>query len=441
MSKFYKNDGTILQSDGATSKLLLDSDDICEGFVISSDGTYGASVNFGCSSFIRILGQPKITFTNVVYDSSNASNYGLVFYDENKNKVGFHSFIQGHNGIELETIDVPSNAMWLKFSFWNYANREQYGEFSCEIENGAVNGKRPYQSDLIFFSQKVNQSVDKFWETPTESVDFGESYKATTGVLLLPENYSPKGKKTPLIVYCHGYSHGVWYGTWGSTTSFLAQKRFWANLGFAVMDCNGAYHTTSASGTNNFGSSPQNVEAYFKCIQYVIQNYNVEDAILLVGGSMGGQVSMMFCYSHMPMVRAFALLEPHCNSRYWMQSNSFTEAMQTQYKALFGISDAEYSAVSGHCIDAPNLHERFVGHLIEDKIQVINEEEKILRFPPTRLWYGNTYNWGDGERTINAIRSAGGEATKRYIALGHSAIVSGNNEVVDTEVANFFKRY
>ena len=413
--------------------VILNGDEICDYYAINNTGANVIADGYGCSHYIPCVPNGTLKITMPIEIST--SGYGLAFYDSSKRLVSFIPNNTGSaNSIETRTITIPPTATYFRVTFWNFANQANYGNFECELLMNK--GKRPYQSGFIYFSQRVNQAVNKWWETQATDPALGVNYSATTGVLGLPADYSPDGKPVPLIIYCHGYSHGVWYGQWGATENFRTQKQHFMNAGFAVMDCNGARDSNrQASGANNFATAPQNVEGYYSCLRYVMANYNVGN-VHIIGGSMGGQVCLQFCFTHPNIINSCILLSAHCNSHNWFN------AAQPDGE-LYGLS----TDPDGAAIDAnPN---NFIGLIPESRMQEIDGENKIFNFPPTKALYGSrelpeTSNLiiTGMKAFIDALQNGGCEATVREInGLTHSEVVSGGNVVVDSEIINWFNRY
>lgn len=425
-------DSRKISTDGKIN-VILNSDEICDYYAINNTGANVIANGYGCSHYIPCISGGTLKITMPVEIS--ASGYGLAFYDSSKR---FVSFIPNNTGsantIETRIITIPLTATYFRVTFWDFANQTNYGNFKCELLMNK--GKRPYQSGFIYFSQRVNQAVNKWWETQATEPALGVDYEATTGVLGLPEDYSPDGKPVPLIIYCHGYSHGVWYGQWGATENFRTQKQHFLDAGFAVMDCNGARNSNrQASGANNFATAPQNVEGYYKCLRYVRENYNVGN-VYIIGGSMGGQVCLQFCFTHQNIINSCILLSAHCNSHNWFNA-------ARPVGELYGLS----TNPNGAAIDEnPN---NFIGLIPEYRMQEIDGENKVFNFPPTKALYGSrelpeTSNLmiTGMKAFIDALQKGGCEATVREIdGLTHSEVVSGGNIVVDSEIINWFNRY
>ncbi len=217
---------------------------------------------------------------------STLTDIGIAFYDENKTFISGVSAPTGNNAASYETVTVPQNAAYFRTSYFGYSVRAAVDKFVCDVRYSPfkkLNKYREYQSGFIYFNQEVNQSLNENAQS---------DYKATTGVLALPESYSAEGKATPVIIYAHGYSHYVYYDHWGSTAAFEKQKKYFVEQGFAVLGCNGARDNNKKGQFPSCGA-PQYARAYKQCLDYALENYNLDaNNVFIVGGSAGGPTAI-----------------------------------------------------------------------------------------------------------------------------------------------------
>lgn len=410
----------------AYKKEYLTQDEICDFYSI--DGTTGDKVSsstLGCTRYIDVLSEknlylPVLQITN--------DNLGYAFYDIDKNFISGGSQ-KGNNDFLYRKVEVPKNAVYVRFSgrtyAWlktnNYLNRDE-----INVPCGYLpNGKRPYQDGLIFFSVKVNQKINKYWDK-SNTDETPDDYEYTTGVLILPKNYTQTGKPVPLIMYCHGYSHGVWYDHWGDTDTFLQQKEYWASKGYAVFDCNGArnnnmtVHFVSA-GCNQF------VEGYRKCYEYIVKHYNVDKNIFVIGGSAGGPTAINYAYTWAKEVRALALFSTWTN----IKTDAWGQGQRNPFVEYMGFENTETYE-----------DDKTIGYDPALRILKVGEKDMMYIPVPVKAWIGalevSSIFYSEIFKFINAARNAGCSA---YICekdgLGHE-IVSGHILCIDNEVLDWF---
>jgi len=306
------------------NKQVLKSDEICDYYGITSDGshTLATTYNYGCTSYIDCNKVTNIVLPMIVEISS--TGYGLAFYDKNKDFISFIPNPKGEElGIAIQTIPVPSNAYYFRTTFFNYQQQKTYGFFECTLyynDETIVNNKRPYQNGVISFAPAVNQSIiDYDNEDGTESM-ITPNYKDTTGNLILPTNYTNNGKPVKLIMLAHGLLQYQYYQTFG-TSEFYAKAQYFASKGFAVFDCNGARNTDREGNFPSCGMR-QFTEAYRLCYEYIIEHYNIDPTIYVVGCSAGGMVACNYARRYSSNVRGLTLLCSVVNVGWFLPANA-----------------------------------------------------------------------------------------------------------------------
>ena len=409
--------------------VTLNGDEVCDYYAINKSGEHVLASGYGCTHYIDCYGCGTMDITLI--QNTSSINYGLAFYDANKK---FISFVASKVGSEkkgvLTTVTIPENAHYFRTTYFNFENQKTYGDFACALTYDtsivSAEGKRKYQDGFIYFSQRVNQSVTKYWSTDQTVANDG-NLKVTTGVLALPTTYKNTGRKTPLILYAHGLSHYVYYGTWGATETFPVQKQHWLDMGFAVMDCNGA-RDNNRSGKFASGICPQGINAYKLCVEYVQEHYNVSDDIFIVAGSAGGAVGWNYLSQYGKHVKAAVFLSAYSD----MKADAYgAGGQQSRYVEFLGFNSSSTYEV-----------DKTIGFDPALKIVDISGKKYCFDYYNTPIYaiYGSldTYTLVTSMKNlITALRNAGATAQIRRIeGVGHE-IVSGANIMVDTEVGNW----
>lgn len=409
--------------------VTLNGDEVCDYYAINKSGEHVLATGYGCTHYIDCHGCGTMDITLI--QNTSSINYGLAFYDANKK---FISFVASKVGSEkkgvLTTVTIPENAHYFRTTYFNFENQKTCGDFACILTYDtsivSADGKRKYQDGFIYFSQRVNQSVTKYWSTDQTIANDG-NLKVTTGVLALPTTYKNTGRKTPLILYAHGLSHYVYYGTWGATETFPIQKQHWLDMGFAVMDCNGA-RDNNRSAQFASGICPQGINAYKLCVEYVQEHYNVSDDIFIVAGSAGGAVGWNFLSQYGKHVKAAVFLSAYSD----MKSDAWGAGGQkNRYVEFLGFDSSSTYEV-----------DKTIGFDPALKIVDISGKKYCFDYYNTPIYaiYGSLDTYGlvtSMKNLIAALRNAGATAQIRRIeGVGHE-IVSGANIMVDTEVGNW----
>ena len=410
----------------AYKKEYLTQDEICDFFAI--DGTTGEKVSsstLGCTRYVDVLSE-KVLYLPVLQITND--NLGYAFYDIDKNYISGGSQI-GDNDFTYKKVAVPKDAVYIRFSSRTYAwmkTNNYLDKDEINVPCGYLpNGKRPYQDGLIFFSVKVNQKINKYWDASVvDNTD--DDYEYTTGVLILPKNYTQTGKPVPLIMYCHGYSHGVWYDHWGDTDTFLQQKEYWASKGYAVFDCNGARNNNKtvhfvSAGCNQF------VEGYRKCYEYIVRHYNVDKNIFVIGGSAGGPTAINYAYTWAKEVRALALFSTWTN----IKTDAWGQGQRSPFAEYMGFNNTDVYE-----------DDKTIGYDPALRILEVNGKDLMYIPVPVKAWIGaletESVFYSGLFKFINAARNAGCSAymCEKY-GLGHE-IVSGHILCIDNEVLDWF---
>lgn len=307
------------------NKQVLKSDEICDYFGIKADGSHALATtyNYGCTSYIDCHNVTNINIPMV--QETTKSGFGLAFYDESKTFISFVENPVGSSlGVVTKTIDVPSEAYYFRTTFFNYNSQKTYGYFECTIyyndDATIVNGKRPYQSGVISFAPAVDQSIINYDNTDGTQSIITPNFKDTTGNLILPTNYTNDGKPVKLIMLAHGLLQYQNYQEFG-TVDFSAKANYLASKGFAVFDCNGARNTQRQGQFPSCGMR-QFTEAYRKCYEYIIEHYNIDPNMHVVGCSAGGMVACNYARRYSVNVKGLILLCSVVNVGWFLPSNA-----------------------------------------------------------------------------------------------------------------------
>lgn len=189
----------------------------------------------------------------------------------------------------------------------------------------------------VNFKVPANQKLVDSTSTATTIIDNETTIVQVPSVLWLPTNYTTTGKKTPLVMMAHG--HGEYVdsnGNWGSNQTWIAWKNQLVNAGYAVFDVNG-YDNTIAMGSKSWGS-PRAIEAYYKAYLFILQNYNVDEKIIVTGGSMGGMAALNFANAHSDVIRCVLAYAPCLD---FLNQGGGNSLWVTEYKASYGTDTAK----------------------------------------------------------------------------------------------------
>jgi pimeloyl-ACP methyl ester carboxylesterase len=416
-----------------TVEINLDSREIVDGGSVNfSNGTiFTGSSLLGVTSFLNCNGAKTVTMMVPVLTTSPTN--GIAFYDSEKTYISGVARPQGGvNGAEERTYEVPENAVYFRSSYWNFVNQVTYGQWYCRMslpENTlGYNKFRPFQDGRINFTVRVNQSVPNYLSTADEIED-SESFLGSTGVLVLPDNYTPTGSPVKAIMFCHGLSRNVSLTQWGlNNETWLAQKEFFRENGFIVFDVNGQNSNGGSAIASN--GCPQAVTAYRRAFEYISEHYNVDPEILIIGSSAGGAVGLNYTLQY-PHVRAFAGLAPWTD----ILNCAWGQGVRQTFVDYFGFDNTTtYEA---------------------DKTQGYDPGTRIVEIDGTPYWLGGlpcpVRIWMGSEETsaplqaqviatVDAMQNSGVNAILRIIDGAGHEVSNGGSVVADTECIYWLKR-
>lgn len=407
----------------------LDETELCDYGDIESDGVYNTSSKLSATSLIDISNVSKIEFTALGRGDLATADHVFQLLNENLEVLVQGQIVEAGNS-EIVTIDVPKSCKWFRTTYWNEAQRTSRGvTWYCKLWHINEIRKRKNSGEYHFFSPRVNQSVNRFWLTNSDSSAHPDDYKQTTSVLSLPSTYTPDGDAVPVILYFHGWSHYVYYNAWGANADFRQQKKNFTDAGFAVIDCNGA-RNNNRQGYFHCAGSPQAIDAVLKTLDYVWKNYNVQHKVCCVIGSMGGIIGLNFLVKHPNLINCAVILSANCDLKATWQS----DYDRASFVEFLGFDDTtSYEDVKAQGCDP-----------MKNIIPVGEDGVMSLPVPCEIMEDGNESSDPSVNRLIayRAAAQASGSycVYREFSDLTHSEVVSGGNAVVDGEIVAFCRQ-
>lgn len=110
-----------------------------------------------------------------------------------------------------------------------------------------------------------------------------------SGLLFLPDCYSPNEEPIRLVIYCHGAGGTV--TTDDSQAEHRVLTQYLVANGYAVMDVNGLpfeYAKENDIDLRNNVGSPIAIRSYVEAYRYCTKNFNLKPEVFVHGSSMGG---------------------------------------------------------------------------------------------------------------------------------------------------------
>lgn len=181
---------------------------------------------------------------------------------------------------------------------------------------------------------------------------------------------------------------------------------------------------------------PQNIDAYHKCFEYVVNNFNISNKAFLIGASHGNLTAINYAYSYPSEVQKLAILSG--------ATSIIHEAAKVPSE--FAVIAANYYGTDGSYED-----EKIKGFDPIKRILTINETEFIFNSPcQIKALLGaneiNESQYGTGGNIytnliefINSLRNSNQIANIRIVdGQGHN-ITSGNVISINEEIIRWFK--
>ena len=380
--------------------------------IVADYDNFEDNSNWCISDFIDISKGANI----VAYNTSGC--YGVIFYDESKQVVD-NARVDTLTDINesLYSVTVQTNKgqyAYCKVSsckgFNAYANVTTILNIKDMLNKQVTtNYKLDPINDTYHFTVKANKDFSTYSETNNgnEVLDT-ENLVDVQCVVKLPSTYSSTGKPSKVLLSFHG-SGDIVSETEVGQISWMCSKLL--EEGYVLVDCNGLYESDSFTTHKgmNMGSSFA-VESYKKAIDYVIQNFNVEDKVYIDGKSMGGLTALNFVNKYSNIVKCVGLQYPVTDIYKQAWLNPWNDDVKKRIAELYNFDDK-----TGNTFE----ENKVVGfNPINTNSVVIGENRYNFFNVPIKIWHGqnDAVVSIEGSRDyIKALRNTGIEAYLREV--------------------------
>lgn len=140
-----QNTQNIINNNNQNTQAIIDSNKVCTNYdkvnviepgIITTNGTLSSttSTSYGVTDYIPITSTAEITILQVI-----SQNLNVGFYDVNKT---FISYFDSYSSSINDTISIPNNASYVRFSINKALNKPQYKvcKNGSQAVNDAING-------------------------------------------------------------------------------------------------------------------------------------------------------------------------------------------------------------------------------------------------------------------------------------------------------------
>ena len=389
-----------------------------KGKQMMAENSFSDSENWAVSDYIDISNGADITSFN------GQGYYGIIYYDADKNFVG------------SSRVDTQSTINESIYTVTVKTNKGQYAY--CKVSsNTAIEGGIATVTTIVSADNIVGEIVKTgegsktYHFTVPVNVDFPtyndtdsisnttldtETMKDVECALMLPYNYSPTGTPTKLIVCMHGAGGYISSDSVGEMA--YCNEKLLAN-GYAIMDCNGLpndeFNSDGITPNGMHMGSSIALSAYRKAIQYVQNNFNVENQIFVHAHSMGALSALNFASKNSGIVKAIGLWYPVTDMYNQAWLHSWNDNVKTSIAKLYNFDDKT---------GATYEEDKVIGfNPINNHSIVINDTRYNNLQVPITIWHGNAdvvVSLEGSQKLVTALKNSGCEAHLRVVdGFGH----------------------
>lgn len=314
--------------------------------------------------------------------------------------------------------------------------------------------KLPRGGEFIRFNVRVNNTWSHGTYTDTDDHESGEEHDHLC-ILTLPESYTASGKKTPLIMYCHGASCGItatkWYGNStgeGDGADFLAMIRRFTAKGYAVFDVDNTRHVSS--GFNDWGSLPL-MSAYIKAWKYIKENYNVSDKLFILSASMGTPAALNMMKWHKSDILASLILAPRPFGAKGRWDGEVTDTRIKEFLVAWGfepdsiLDDETFVVPTKESVFTADIDAKLRGFYHYENITTIGGTDYVFeKYPPMKVMVGlsDTDFLSEVRRFFSALSNFDNYVNYRELASQtHGQMCTLKNGDLRDEALAWFDRF
>lgn len=252
------------------------------------------------NKFLKVVGGSSIKAMYTTVDK-------LYLYEYDKNK----KFIIAKSLVTNSERKLNKETAFVKFQHDNYIDGEVLLTYCSPEINAVWEYNNRVNGNTIPFGYEVYPSYQTDVSDSVTELNTKKVY--TSGLLMLPPNYSEYGEKVPVIYFSHGS------GDYQSITNkefsqyYMDYIRYLRDEGFAIFDCYGwtdLYTTVGCQMAN-----PTNMSAIKQGLKWVCDNYNVDiNRVYVTGKSLGGLQAINMCYERDFPIKACCPIAPEIDA-------------------------------------------------------------------------------------------------------------------------------
>lgn len=251
------------------------------------------------SKFLKVVGGTPIKATYSI-DT-------LYLYEYDKDK----KFIIAKSLLSNTERKLDKSTVFIKFQHDNFTNGDVILTYYSPANSPVWEYNNRVNGNTIPFGYEVYPS---YQTDVNDSVTVLNTKKVfTSGLLMLPPNYSEYGEKVPIIYFSHGSGDYQSILNTEFSVNYMDYIRYLCDEGFAIFDCYGWTDLYTTAGCQM--ANPTNMSAIKQGLKWVCDNYNVDiNHVYVTGKSLGGLQAINMCYERDLPIKACCPIAPEIDA-------------------------------------------------------------------------------------------------------------------------------
>lgn len=251
------------------------------------------------SKFLKVVGGTPIKATYSI------DTLYLYEYDKDKN------FIIAKSLLSNTERKLDKSTVFIKFEHDNFTNGDVILTYYSPANSPVWEYNNRVNGNTIPFGYEVYPS---YQTDVNDSVTVLNTKKVfTSGLLMLPPNYSEYGEKVPIIYFSHGSGDYQSILNTEFSVNYMDYIRYLCDEGFAIFDCYGWTDLYTTAGCQM--ANPTNMAAIKQGLKWVCDNYNIDiNHVYVTGKSLGGLQAINMCYERDFPIKACCPIAPEIDA-------------------------------------------------------------------------------------------------------------------------------
>ena len=290
---------------------------------VNASGELTTMSNFFVNEFpIDLVGKDYLG--SYGYGSGQTSIYTLNYYDEDWTWLGGAVINPGGDPVTnytLTKLSYPASwagdeetykaqAKFLRISGYSGTPNRLANLYETWTIPQSVLARTATPNTILTFASLIQSPMMK--KITNDNTEITTTNIVSTWGIIFPDTYTVTGQPTPVIAMLHGSNGYVADGVLGyASGGWITMRDAYLADGFAVMDINGYGVSSEPDEKSKHWGCPLAIETLDKAFEFIKQNYNVCDKLILHGTSMGGILAETYAKCFPGKVACVGLFAPN----------------------------------------------------------------------------------------------------------------------------------